>query len=279
MIKDILYVGTLDQIPLISVSLLSISKKHDHHLNIHYIYYSQKEKPYQLKLLLKYAIRLGLNLKTYNLKEFFYDKSILSIAHMPPHMWRLAAPALINVPSLLYIDSDTLVCKNLSGILELDFNGNSICARVDYASKFEIFLSYVVGDTYSSDDPYLNSGVIAWDLQSSREAGDTEAFVTTALSNWEECFRPPYPQPDQIVLNLVFHKRWLKMDPTYNAFIREPEMVGAHILHFLGSTKPWSPRTPVKLTFQYWLYLLRTPYKLWKFSAFLKRFTNPELAP
>ena len=69
------------------------------------------------------------------------------------------------------------------------------------------------------------------------------------------------------------------MDPTYNAFIREPEMVGAHILHFLGSTKPWSPRTPVKLTFQYWLYLLRTPYKLWKFVLFLKRFTNPELTP
>ena len=281
MIKDVAYVATLDQIPFICVSMLSFKYYHDESsLNFHFVYISNDREIKLLSALVEFCRKNNIPLVLHDLKESFEsDIEVCAIAHMPPHLWRLVLPSILNVPSVLYLDSDTLINRNLNSLLDIDFEGSSIAARLDFAKDFSIFLAYAIGDKYSSSDPYLNSGVIAWDLEQSRHNDDVRRFLETALLHWKSCFRYPYPQPDQIVLNLVFHKKWKLLNPSYNAFIREPEMVEGHILHFIGNTKPWSRRTPVDLSFRYWQMLIQTPFPMWRFGSFMKRFLQPGLLP
>ena len=280
MVTNIAYVSTVNQIPLICVSVSSLIKSNQDLLVVIHFIYSGSKKSVLVEKLNALCKALNVELKLYNLNDHLEsDNDISSIYNMPPHLWRLLLPRLLDVESVLYLDTDTYICRSISGLLSTDLSKYTIAARTDFASTCGTFLNFIDDNIISETDPYLNSGVLLWNLAHSRKNNDVSQFIACVTQHWRKCFIYPYPQPDQIVLNIVFHGRWVQLDPTYNAFIREPEMDDAHILHFIGNMKPWSGRTPKRLSINYWMELLQTPFPFWRFKDFARRFIQQHIQP
>ena len=260
------------------MSLVSIisSARHNYDANIiyHLITNTSCTKIYS-KLLhkVRYFSEInGINLMLYNLDHFIVDnKSVRAVSRMPPALWRLVIPEIIESDYIMYLDNDTFANGQFIDLSPTFSTNYTILARVDSACKCKYFLKYKECDGISPEAPYFNSGVMLWDLTSSRKNNDVQKLIKTALENWHECFTTPFPQGDQLVLNIVYHERWKELDVKYNYFVRDPDVEDARIVHYIGDTKPWGPRTQRSYCFKYWLDLLKTPYPFWRFSDFAKR--------
>lgn len=68
------------------------------------------------------------------------------------------------VDKVLYLDSDTLICKDISDLWNTNLDGNYVAAACDFMSKqyYNLF-------GLSDSDYYINSGVLLWNLSELRK--------------------------------------------------------------------------------------------------------------
>lgn len=141
---------------------------------------------------------------------------------------RLFAPRMVtgDVERLIYLDIDTIVRADLSPLINMDIQGNTIAASRDK--------EYEKGEGKS---PLFNSGVMLIDVKRWRERKIEEQVLL-------EIRHSPggiVPLADQDDLNEILHNDWLELPLEWNAmcgniYAGDIYFKDAKIIHFNGGT-------------------------------------------
>lgn len=164
-----------------------------------------------------------------------------------PTYYRLLLPDLIQQDKCLYLDSDIIVCRDLSELYDSDIEG--YCLGGVYAP------AYMADQGHSSEigiprmDQYINAGVLLCNLEQMRK----ENFTQRCL----ELIEKPFPAQDQDIINKIGYGK-IKLLPfkfnlqafrlnlgnqllgemfsedELNEAVKEPV-----IIHYLTEKKPW----------------------------------------
>lgn len=167
--------------------------------------------------------------------------------------YRLIAPLLLprDMERILYLDVDTVVVNPLTELETLPFGDAwfMACTHVRYAlSKLN---QVRLGMDLGKDTPYLNSGVILYNLPAFREGLDI-----ARIRDYAEEKKNALVLPDQDILTAVCGEYVRLLDPLrynlsdrilafHNADLRSPQLDAdwvrrnGVIVHYCGKNKPW----------------------------------------
>jgi lipopolysaccharide biosynthesis glycosyltransferase len=141
---------------------------------------------------------------------------------------------------LIWLDSDAIVLGSLEALWNLDINTMPIAATPN-----------MWGNPNNSQDrnPYLNSGVLVYNLKLWEEEQLSEKLLENARLNlWAD--------HDQGALNSSLAGRWKQLEQIWNN--PNTEDMSSKVMHFISRPKPWESSTPNQL----WLDMLsQTPFK------------------
>ena len=160
---------------------------------------------------------------------------------------RVLIPDLLpQLDRALYLDADIIVKRDLSPLLDLDFDGKLAFASRDRGIPT---LGYAGPPSFEDlpleeynlplDAPYMNTGMLWMNLDGWRKSSVSE---DTFKLGREQADR--WVCQDQSVLNVTMHGQWLELDESWNRqiWLNENFWVitppGPAILHFTFS-KPW----------------------------------------
>ena len=111
-----------------------------------------------------------------------------------------------SIDRVLWLDSDTIVCGDLSKLCAFDFEGAPIacvCDSICYYERFRLGFGYA--------EPYFNAGVISFNLQYWRENNTLDQMFSHLKDHVSK-----YRLNDQDLLNDFFRGNIKKLDPIYN---------------------------------------------------------------
>lgn len=111
-----------------------------------------------------------------------------------------------DVERLLYIDSDTIVCDDLSGVFEFDMQGMPVAMCQDSLCK-----NHKKSVGFSNEDKYFNGGIMLFDMKKWREEHCTERICEHLIND-----RSFYMAPDQDLINIVLKNRIAELPVNYN---------------------------------------------------------------
>ena len=194
-----------------------------------------------------WVIQEGLDAETISsLREFWSDAAEVNFLTMKylPWWWatetlpllswaRIQAGELLppRVPRCIYLDTDTLVGRDLVELFDIPLNGNSIAMAINDKMP-EHVIAYVQA---LGIDPnrWFNAGVALIDVDAWRRNSEMDALIRCKRS-----MPPVLWFADQDLLNKHFAGRITMLDPSWNRrdVVYPPE---GQILHFAGATKPW----------------------------------------
>jgi len=141
---------------------------------------------------------------------------------------------------LIWLDSDTIVLGSLEPLWNLDIQTMAIAAAPN-----------VWGNPNNSQDrnPYLNAGVLVYNMKVWKEEQLSEKLMENARSNlWID--------HDQGALNSFLAGRCKQLEQIWNN--PNTEDMSTKVMHFISRPKPWESSTPNQL----WLDMLsQTPFK------------------
>jgi lipopolysaccharide biosynthesis glycosyltransferase len=145
---------------------------------------------------------------------------------------RLIIPEILplNITSILYIDTDVKIRKNLSDLLRMDFP--QVIGGIKQKSVG--LLNY----EGSEINNYFNAGVLIMNLEKWRSRQVGQKIRDLLIS------RGPFEYMDQDILNIIFEDSWFEIDHEFNYFSEErlrlfPSYRDPAIVHFAGPFKPW----------------------------------------
>lgn len=153
---------------------------------------------------------------------------------------------------IIYIDTDIIVMRDISEILNIDLEGKTIAAVRDISVRLkpdQPRIVNVLGMKKSSD--YFNSGVIIVDMAKWRERKSEDNLIKISKDMFDklDC-------QDQDALNIFFEDDTKFLDVAWNIsqYEASPDINGV-ILHLIGTIKPWLPDYDHHFlnTFNYWL--------------------------
>jgi lipopolysaccharide biosynthesis glycosyltransferase len=213
---------------------LNVSKSGQEQVKITIVYTSldpqQKE---QLQNCCKYEIEWQELQSNYNLL-LSMSGSRLAYVKLEPRKYTKETERLI------WVDSDAIVLGSLEPLWNLDLQTMPIAAALN-----------VWGNPNNTQDqnPYLNSGVLVYNMKLWEEEPLSEKLMENALSNlWVDY--------DQGSLNSILAGRWKQLEQIWNN--PNTEDMSTKVMHFVSRPKPWESSTPNQL----WLDILsQTPFK------------------
>jgi lipopolysaccharide biosynthesis glycosyltransferase len=190
------------------------------------------------------------------------------------HWYRVLLPELLELPRVIYLDSDTLVLDSLLPLWRTEL-GDSLLAAVTNVFPDEEAAARLTAGLGVELGAYFNSGVMLLDLESLRSAEAPQRVIAYAAANHERLFLP-----EQDAMNAVLAGRRLPLAPRWNAMVAlerlgwSRELFGAEavrealedpaIRHFegSGSNKPWHPEADADARHLYAGFRARTPWPL-----------------
>lgn len=144
---------------------------------------------------------------------------------------RLMLADVIKEDKVLYLDTDTIVRKDISNLWNYDINNYYVAGVKDYG---------IIRDgTYERlniKDKYINSGVVLFNLKLIREDNIIEKWFH--IINTEKM-----KYPDQDAMNVVCTHRELYLSSMYNVIwtvtvqVENPSLI--KIYHYAGKKTPW----------------------------------------
>ena len=173
-----------------------------------------------------------------------FDGLRLDPGRTPDIYLRLALPDAFGeeYDRILYMDSDIMVKGgDFGALLSIDMGTHAIAAVRDNiqwrtpgrrAPQFRRL--------GLPARPYFNAGILLMDTARYREQDILGRCVTFGRTHAAQMIRH-----DQNLFNCVLHGDWAELSPVWNwqytwsSRLIEP-MVDAHVLHFIGSKKPWN---------------------------------------
>jgi lipopolysaccharide biosynthesis glycosyltransferase len=193
--------------------------------------------------------------------------------------YRLKLPSLLgDYDKILYLDCDILVKKSLAPLYKIPFDDKYAVVVEDMVTTQDenCFYSHLCN---LGINHYFNSGVMLLNLKKMRE-DNIEAKCFEFIKKSPEKIK----WVDQCVLNAVFCENVKFVDIhynfQYNYSIKDIQWQENKckskiiILHFVSSKKPWNVGNKHVHKWEYYSYLLRTPYK----KEFLNIMTGEVLA-
>lgn len=163
--------------------------------------------------------------------------------HVPPatlaRFW--IADCLPNrYKSLVYLDGDIQIIRDISSLVEYDIPEGKIAAATEPHAIITKQLppdGYLAGLGLSDNWSYFNAGVFVARVASWRNISK-EAFEFF-LKNSDKCIRH-----DQSALNAVCRDQRIHLHPAFNfgtklSGLGLTEMIRPRVLHFMGRQKPW----------------------------------------
>ena len=183
-----------------------------------------------------------------------------------------------QIERVLYLDSDIVITGSIAPLWRIDLDG-ALLGVVDIPGSDR-------GTSHlglSADAGYFNSGVLLIDLTQWRQTRALETVLNYIEANPDKMMR----DVDQEALNACFHHRKKRLDYKWNAirpFFEEPSTLplplaerekvrkAARIIHFNGSSKPWSYFCTHPRKTEYAKYLLLTEW--WNFIPEDRTFWN-----
>lgn len=172
-----------------------------------------------------------------------FKNAALPIEHITePTYYRLLLPELINEQKCVYLDSDIVVCRDISAMYDIDIDNYDLGGVIapsyvknkDYADKIGI----------PSTNGYVNAGVLLLNLEQMRK----DKFTEEAL----KLINLSLPSSDQDIINRVSYSKIKLLPLKYNmppAIKDFPDIVADEeleeavnrpvILHYAYPEKPW----------------------------------------
>ena len=143
---------------------------------------------------------------------------------------------------IVTMDCDTFYCRgDVNQLFDLDLRGAAVAAVRDHQqwrNPGKRVTEFGVMGLASA--PYFNTGLMVVDVDRYVEQGILERCIELQKSHPEAL-----PRIDQSMLNIALHRAWTQLSPVWNwqytwATRFFAESADPHILHFIGSNKPWS---------------------------------------
>ena len=186
------------------------------------------------------------------------DESLFRDATLGPgesHMTycRTLLPRLLNVPRLIYLDSDLLVFRDLSELFDLELPAGKILAAVPDSETLTLgddSRTLASAMNLSGEGGYFNAGVLLLNLNELREQNFTEKSLGL-FKNW----RGHYRFWDQSAINFLLHGRIHELPEHWNRaawrFDEQDDNTLDCVLHYTTST-PWLGGTsgPAQVLFE-----------------------------
>ena len=176
-------------------------------------------------------------------------------------MGRMFLPQLAE-GRVLYIDSDTLTCADISPLFEMDMGRAKVAAVRDYTVLGTFRKGKSDGESVFADQidlmkpqpvfMYFNSGVVLMDCSAvKRDAGVMRRMTDLSAASGLRL-------PDQDLLNSTFKNQVHFLDHSWNCMWGQSRRMAriardtlpecpdrfplpAKIVHFIGARKPWDP--------------------------------------
>lgn len=111
-----------------------------------------------------------------------------------------------EIERLVYIDSDTIICGDVSSLMTMDMQGKPIAMALDSLGDKH---KQLIG--LQKEDMYFNAGIILFDIKKWKAEKCTER-----LQEHVKNVRAHYMSPDQDLLNIVFRNNILKLNIAFN---------------------------------------------------------------
>lgn len=161
-------------------------------------------------------------------------------------LYRLLIPQFISVDKALYLDSDTIILSDIRNFYNMEFNDKLVCGVRDLNVQKDVLKSI----DFSSQDTYLNSGVLLFNLKALRIEGIDNKMILAANTQ-------VYTYPDQTIINLYCKHRVINCEPKYNysIFTKKENLPieDIKILHFAGpKKKEWIIKMPYYHVWKEW---------------------------
>ena len=193
----------------------------------------------------------NLDIRFYEIDSDIFSKA-RPMGHVPlASFYRLViADAMREYEKCLFLDGDLIVNTDLNALYLQDIQEFYVAGVRDNAFLYnpDELLGHLKSYGFREDCPYVNAGVMVFNLTKIREEHLQERFL--------ECMKTEYPYMDQDIINKVCGGKIKLFDLKYNLFSRcknigrfgmgdsnLTEDAEWEILHFAGFEKPWqNPR-------------------------------------
>lgn len=188
----------------------------------------------------------GATVSFYKIEDSYIDN--LALSGFNRNIWlRIFLPELLdeNIDRVLYLDTDTIVCGDITELFSVDLTNHSLAACMDFMGFSDKVFKRL---GYPSDYGYICSGVMVFNLNYFRAHNLTEKILDFARKHAGEI-----TFPDQDAINAACHKSMkllpLKFDmlPPFFAnetFVKQHEeevkemLADPRIIHYAGCN-PW----------------------------------------
>lgn len=256
-------------IDIIYISLVSLFENSDNNTIYNIYVLSGEDFEQKNKLILKKLETLYFNcfIIIMNLGNAFENvyKSFLDITTY----YRLKLPEIcLNINRIIYIDSDTIILKDLLELYTLNFNRNYILAKLDiYPNELDKFGIFIKNN--------INAGVLLIDLYSLRKYNYVEKFMEyIKVHNNDKKYLNAH---DQTLINYIMHDKIGIFKPKYHMWpyknveefmtghrrVRIPYNISdvregfndTFIVHFPGSSKYKESKKDIGFYKNYYKYL------------------------
>jgi lipopolysaccharide biosynthesis glycosyltransferase len=178
------------------------------------------------------------------------DPKIFNKATLGPgqsHMTycRILLPHLVNAPRLIYLDCDTLVFRDLSGLFDLELSDRKVLAAVRDSETLSLAQDSLVlakAMNLPAEGGYFNCGVMLMNLDELRRQHFFESAVDF-LNRWSGKYR----FSDQSAINFLLHRQIDDLPEHWNRaswrFDAQQNNDLDCVLHYTTSA-PWLLRRP-----------------------------------
>ena len=205
---NVMYTCDDNYVWLMGISTISLfeNNKHINDLNVYLL--GEKISQENKSELRKIGKNYGRTVEIIDVPKLNIPPSLVSARWPLSAFTRLFSGELLpgHIDKILYLDCDTIISGDISELENVEFNGNIAMGVKDCISG-----TYKRNVGLDKDSPYINAGVILFNMQALRNV-DIHAEIETYMNKYVELIN----YADQDILNGMFKGRIGELNPKFD---------------------------------------------------------------